>query len=383
MRANGAWVIVSLLLACSSRGQPSGGARGGSTGASSEDGGSVVLDADQACREAVRIWCEREATCRFGDPSNSKGCIEVMAIACPESFFNQASTRTVAGITACLDQLRHLSCTEVYYQLLPSCWSRGTRAGDTPCAYESNCASGRCSSRGRECGFCDQGPAAPGEVCVAVSCRAEDFCHHRTKRCTPGATLVLAPEGAPCDIDAQPSVGCMGDLHCSTPSGKTAGTCRPLALLDLGQPCFQTGAICRPPLFCNDVSSTAQCEMLQTGDALCASVMCDQATYCAPGDGGAQCVPRATAGEVCRDAAGVLIRECEYETICVAATGVCTRLGARGDACSAPAQPCQYGLACTNGRCTPLDTSDCPLVTAPLSGDRAFKPAVPVREAVR
>jgi len=331
--------------------------------------GAVPPEAETACRAAILARCHRIAICD-GDPNDVNTCTAI-SVLCPEYFFNSASTRTVAGVTACLEQIGQPSCTELRLNLFPSCWSRGTRPAGAACAHPSNCASQGCSGGGTRCGVCAAGPVATGESCVSAACGAGDFCHPGTKLCTPGTALVLAAQGEACDLTAQPAVGCKETLHCippTGPEGTAAGTCQPLPLWDVGQPCNQIAGRCKPPLMCfTDFISpdTSECRA-SPPDQMCGPGVCPDVDYCVYSDGGQHCEPRAAVGEACLDAAGKSSRRCVLESVCWQSSGVCTRYGARGDACN-DASPCGTYLVCTGGRCGALSTDACPMV--PVDGN--------------
>ena len=380
-----AWAtMMALLVACSSSGK--GEARGGaggtidSAGSGGEGGGSGAggaagqvsdtavgatvdangndvagaMTAEQACQAAFRARCQRSAVCG-GDPDNWQSCADV-SVNCPEYFFNSGSTRTVAGVTACLDEQARQPCTDLGLGLFPSCWSLGTRPAGAACAYSSSCASGRCStvSDGTACGHCEDGPAATGDSCAKLHCRMGDFCHPGTQLCTPGGTVVHAAKGQACDLSAVPAVGCAGDSQCLMPDGQTAGTCQPMPLLDLGQPCYRVLGICRPPLTCftlvDGTNITSECRAPDP-EPLCGAAPCDAATYCKTVDKKPTCVPKAAVGESCTGDAGTVTTECAPGSFCVGKPGICTKYGNRGDPCNADSQPCSSNLVCSNGRC--------------------------------
>jgi len=326
--------------------------------------GDAPTTADDLCRTAIFARCQRLAAC--GGGVSPDGSCTAASAACPDYLFNQASTRTVAGIAACLDELGQQPCSDIDLGVLPSCLSPGTRPAGAACAYSSNCASGGCSGRGMVCGTCAAEPAATGQSCASAGCRAGDFCHPASKLCTSGSTIVHAAQDQPCDLAAQPSVGCAGDLHCIAPTGQTAGTCQPLPLLDVGQPCYQVPGVCRAGLECftniNGSTTTSECVALP-GDPACGSAPCDSTTFCKSGDGGRYCAPRAAVGDVCAGDGGAVIAQCVSGAFCFGG-GVCGKYGMRGDPCS-DAQPCASYLVCTNGRCAPLGTEGC----APMAGD--------------
>jgi hypothetical protein len=329
--------------------------------ATSDDGG-VGTTADQLCRAAIQARCDRLATCA-GTPESAADCAAI-AVTCPDYFFNQASTRTIAAVTSCLAELQQEPCTDLDLELYPSCWSGGTRPAGAPCAYASDCQSTGCSGHGTTCGVCAAGPAATGASCAQVRCGAGDFCHPTTKLCTPGGTIVHAGQGQACDPAADPAVGCTGDLHCIAPSGQTAGMCQPLPLLDLGQPCYQMPGVCRPPLICSisidGATTTSQCVALPS-DSQCGDASCDDTTFCKVTGTSRTCVPRAAVGAVCAGDGGTVTVECVSGALCTGSPGVCTVYGMRGDPCDDATQPCGNYLVCTNGRCAPLGTEGCPL----------------------
>jgi hypothetical protein len=349
----------------------SGGGEGGGIDAAGGGSGGTPTTAEQVCRAAIHAWCDRGAVCSGGVPGTASDCT-AGAAACPDYFFNSSSTRTVAGITGCLDELARQPCSDRDLGLFPSCWGFGTRPAGAACVYSSTCASGGCTGGGTMCGSCTSGPAATGEACGTLRCRAGEFCHPGTRVCTPGSTIVHATPGAACDLSADPAVGCAGDMRCIGPYGQTAGTCQRPPVWDVGQPCYQVtngSGNCRPELQCvitiTGTATTSECQELPP-ERSCPTAPCDATSFCKAGDGGLQCVPRAAVGETCRNDGG-LTAECMRGLLCWGSTGVCTVYSKRGESCIDDVQPCDQYLVCRNGRCEPLGADACPL----SSGDAA------------
>ena len=385
---------MSLLCACSSKGKPAGadastggtggsggasagaagaagvgagGGAGSSAGAPGSDGGPLTT-ADALCRAAIQARCDRLAACG-AYPDSAANCAQLSAVLCPGYFFNSDSTRTIDAVSACIGDLEGESCSDIDLGLFPSCWSPGTRPEGAPCAYPSVCQSGVCTGNSSSCGVCRGGPpAATGESCASLRCRAGDFCHPATKLCTPGNTIVHAAQGQPCDSGALPAIGCAGDLHCVGPYGQTAGTCQPLPLWDLNQPCYETSTVgqCRPPLTCfatiTSTTTTSQC-VPPTPDPGCPTAPCDATQFCASG-ATIHCAPRAAVGEVCAGDGGTTIAQCVAGAFCVASTGVCTTYAKLGEACADVVQPCGDYLTCASSRCVPRGNETCPLSPA-------------------
>jgi hypothetical protein len=88
-----------------------------------------------------------------------------------------------------------------------------------------------------------------------------------------------------------------------------------------------------------------------------AGPQCDDASYCAPGDGGIACVPHPTVGQPCDD----LYATCLFPAVCVKSTGRCAIPRAWGETCDDD-NPCADLLSCVAGGCQPTESVDCPAV---------------------
>src|SRR5512133_606446 len=102
-----------------------GGSGGvGTTGGAGGSGGAGgAMAADEACRAALGAICDRFRTCAgraADDPTILSRPCDDIAAACPDFFFNEASTRTVAGIAGSVAELAALSCTDLDLGLRPT-----------------------------------------------------------------------------------------------------------------------------------------------------------------------------------------------------------------------------------------------------------------------
>ncbi len=339
----------------------SAGARsdaGGTAGASGPGGsaggaGAPSVSATEICVAAVEAQCQRLIACQGA--AAVPDCSRYEAL-CPGYYFNEDSYRTAAGIASCITALASRTCTDVAIGLFPACFTEGKRPTDAPCAYSSQCVSGSCST-GAACSTCRAGGVPVGGSCSSAACQNGSFCHPTTRVCTDGSTVMHAAEGQPCDLSASPVVGCTGDLVCvPATSDSTAGTCTPPP--GIGQPCATvmfSNLVCGPG---------AKCTAPSGGTCLaavpCGTSSCDTNSYCKGGDGGMTCAPLAAVGAACGDATTTQLPPCLPPAVCAGAPGRCVRPRAIGDLCDSN-NPCAASLTCTNGVCSGLKPTDCPI----------------------
>jgi len=312
---------------------------------------AVAMTPTEICRAAIRAQAERAAACQ----GYSIEAVLSVANLCPDYYFNADSTRTVASVAACLGPLAARSCTDFALRLFPGCLGSGQRPAGSGCIYSSQCQTGICGGNGTRCSTCrDVIPV--GSSCAGGTCQDGSFCHPTTGICTDGSTVVHATQGQPCDLSATPVVGCAGDLLCLSGSNVgTLGTCQ--SLPGVGQPCAVStaGLLCAAGTTCTNlgVSGTGTCTLETCGDG----PPCDDASYCAPGDGGLACVPHSTVGQPCDD----LNAACLFPAVCVGSTGKCAIPRAWGETCDDD-NPCADLLSCVAGVCQPTESVDCPAV---------------------
>jgi hypothetical protein len=313
--------------------------------------GAVAMTPTEICRAAVKAQAERVSVCE-GYPLDERLRV---ANLCPDYFFNADSNRTVANVAACLGTLAAQTCTDIVLNFVPSCLSPGKRSAGAGCAYSSQCGSGMCGGTGEECSTCRAGGIPVGSPCRGGDCESGSFCHGGTRTCIEASTIVYATEGQACDLAATPVVGCVGDLLClSGASVSTSGTCRPLP--GAGQPCAVNNIgslVCAAGTTCTNfgISGTDTCTL-----AICGSgPPCNDASYCAPGDGGFACVPLPTLGQPCN----AVSAPCLSPAVCVGSTGRCAIPRASGEICDED-NPCADLLSCVAGTCQPLGSANCP-----------------------
>ena len=359
-------------------GGPSAGGALGTGGSGSADargndsasgGTGGALTADDVCRAALGAICDRFAACGSSpsdDPSTYAPPCNDVAAACPDYFFNETSTRTLAAVGGCLDELKGLSCTDLDLIVRSSCLTPGTAPAGAPCARASNCQSGSCSSNNMGCGVCTGAMVAIGDSCTGNNgCGVGAFCHPATKLCTPTSTIVHVEEGQPCDLAAVPAVGCAGDRYCKTVDSGTAGTCerrQPPIVVDAGQACDAVHTICAPNFICFTITGVLTGDGSYTSVSTCVPMdscgdtACDETTYCKVSGGRQSCAPRAAAGERCLGDGGTT--PCANTLYCASTTGLCTAPGRQGDACD-DSRLCDDQFLCLGGLCTPLSTQAC------------------------
>jgi len=374
------WILASLLGAsgCSSSDTPpsrdqSAGAGGdvtggtggsdGTAGMSSDSGASVGSDAstggpdtpESVCRDAVTAQCQRRADCGMNTTLQCFGFPNL----CPEYYFGPGSPRTVESIRACLPAIRQLSCSDLAVNALPSCLVGGERTMGMGCAYGSQCASTSCEGGSQQCGKCSA-LAQIGDSCGAAQCAPGAFCHPITMKCESLASIVHGAEGAKCNDQASPVLGCAFDLICMAAPGATEATCQ--HFISEGQPCPGLGALpCATGHVCVRNAQTGGGNCLSI--ASCSTTPCDANSYCQYNTTQIACAPRATEGQTCMMTNDTGVIPCVSGTTCTPTSGgplgVCLKTGsARSLGCS-EAGTCPYPLQCLGGRCGPLDPTTC------------------------
>ena len=325
-----------------------GSAGAGGATASSGTGGSNSLDPTEVCRAAIQAQAERLFTCTGQDTMESYLRV---ANACPDYVFNPDSNRTVEAVAACIPALRARTCTDVVLAIMPSCYANGKRDASAGCAFSSQCKSGVCNGGGISCGVCSAGGKPAGSACQFwYECAGGLHCTS-SGHCAENGTLTYAAEGQPCDLDATPVAGCIGDLYCK----KSTGTCT--AAPGAGQPCIGNGmsngmysnSICAAGTTC--VQGTCQ---LPGG---CGSgLQCDSTSYCASTGSGLACAPRALLGQGC--SGGTSGQPCLAPAVCIDYVK-CVVPRAEGEACDTD-NPCDRYLNCAGGTCQKLTAAACP-----------------------
>jgi len=347
------------------------GGTGGSLGAggTSSDSGTTVAQGgstgggpdtpESACRDAVLAQCQRRVDC--GGASAGLACFGYANL-CPEYYFSAGSTRTVEGVRACVSTIQHMSCSDLAVDALPDCLVGGTKTSGMACAYGSQCASTYCVGGSQQCSKCSD-IAKVGESCGSgnTECATGSFCNARgSMKCESLTSIVHGAEGAACNENASPVLGCAEDLLCIA-SSNTASSCKRRvaegsACLGLGNvPCV-LGSVCvRDP-----VTGGGFCRSL----AACGTTPCDASSFCNYSLTPIACVPRATEGKTCSISNDTGVLPCVAGTVCTPITsggsqGACLKPGsARAVTCS-PTMACPYPLQCVNGKCGLLDPNTC------------------------
>ena len=308
------------------------------------------MTATEVCQAAIQTQCDRVVVCDGALATTN--CIG-FANPCPEYYFNSASNRTVAGIAACLPALAARTCTDIALDLYPSCFVYGNLPAGSGCAYPSQCGSGNCGA-GDVCATCRAGGVPVGGSCATAACVSGAFCHNGV--CAAGSAVVHATQGQPCDLNGDPVTGCVGDLLCiPSVSGGTTGTCTPAP--GAGQPCATmspSASICAPGTICTAPASG----VCQVVNGCGSGVVCDSASYCAGGDGGTHCAPRAKLGEACDAPETAVLPPCQAPAQCSGTPAMCTVPQRRGESCDAE-HTCDSLLTCIGAICQPLGADSC------------------------
>ena len=332
-----------------------GGAAGGATGgtyATGGTGGDLSMDPTEVCRAAIQAQAERMTACLGQDTVDS---YMRSAQACPEYVFNPDSNRTVQDVADCLPALLARTCTDVAAAVMPACYANGKRDSGAGCAFASQCKNGVCNGGGQSCGVCYAGGKPAGSACQFwYECAVGLHCTY-SGHCADNGSPVYAAEGQPCDLDATPIAGCVGDLYCNRSGTDRAGTC--IAPPGAGEACAGNGmangmgssTICAAGTAC--VQGTCQ---LPGGCG--AGLQCDSASYCASTGSGLACAPRASVGQGC--SGGTSGYPCVAPAICLDYVK-CGIPRVAGEACDAD-NPCDRYLICMGGPCQKMVAATCP-----------------------
>jgi hypothetical protein len=378
-----------------------------------DDGGGGGTDSGpptekSSCVTYITAFCEKSTSC---NPSIKKEACQQSAELCPEYFFSEGSTRTIASMLECAAEFAKISCTDWNAGLRPSCQTPGTLAAGSVCISPAQCASSNCDNLviGTRCGRCSALYGAD-EECTDTGtfgpkvCPPNQQCDQTTKRCAPIVAPTVLAAGAPCTSNSSTEL-CPTGTDCYTSSTDAGtGTCQ--APPSPGNPCVHrpgiTGVVCAPDGYCQlDTASSGTCIAKAKVDQPCGfngsySIECETNLYCkndtcaafealgAPCDRFDSCGPtnycdRAAAMPTCKppaangaicgivdeaDGGGTFYVPCASKDCRVGTTAGTTTcqsaptLG-RGADCSGNPGGCYSVLACVNGTCTGLDQAAC------------------------
>ena len=403
----GAWVLALGVSACSSSpsskpgaaaagassaGAANGGAgnvgggtsQGGNANAGSAGSGrgTIVLgdSKTEACIAYAIAECTRLELCTSRTTAD---CLAT-SFACPDLVFSDGSTRTVANVKSCADQLNTFPCDKIAAGYLPDCVSPGTRMGGESCSFSSQCASLSCDrASGSSCGVCKALGVLGGPCSADIACSPGQHCG-TTGMCeaVPPDPTVPGGEGDSCAAGQ----GCFVDMYCSP-----AHICTKEATLGTSckdDPYCPGGSYCAPDTLKCTVSPSAGAACASNGteagscaDSYCLANVCTafpalgapcmvdpqtsqiQKFSCA--DGGhcntalvtpvcvASGVPGAICGEDDECNAGL---QCLCPDLSRCGASICIQIRYAGESCGAPGMVCHPGFSCTDGKCQPLDT---------------------------
>lgn len=395
------------------------------------DADGEVYDPTSACRAYIAASCTHSDYCHpkgvyyavdgsvpQGPPAPLDECLGLEAL-CPEYVFGNGTTRTVAGIVACIADIEAFDCEQWNAGLAPACVTAGTLPADAGCLSAIQCASSSCGGRGVtattvNCGTCTalptngqpcgQSGCLPGYACTEGTCApvvvqhgldagaacaitqatepcAAPYICGSTHTCVPyecGATVcagqtVCNPTTHACEPPATSGQACSA-AYCTDAStcyeDASPPTCG--ALFPLGSSCTATGQ-CIPTTYCS--ARYLECVPYNKEGQSCAQygIECDPTTYCSPTTKvctartttvGSACVVGSSGGD-----------SCSGSNVCVATPdggSICSPPGldaiARGGDCTATGAVCADYLTCIGRTCT-LPIGDCSSVDAG-AGDR-------------
>jgi hypothetical protein len=361
-----------------------GGAnQAGSANPSGGTAGGTVLVGDsktEACIAYAIAACTRAELC---SSRTSTDCL-VQSFACPDLVFSDGSTRTVASVKACAEQINTFPCDKIVAGYLPDCVSPGTRMGGESCSFASQCASLECDSPNHgSCGTC-KAPVVSGGAC------SPDVACAPGLRCGASATCEVAPpdpdvpagEGEPCG----PGPQCFVELYCSatkicTKEPTLGASCKDSHLCPSGSYCATDTFKCTasPPVgsacasdgdetgYCTNAYCLANvCTALPALGAPCMvdpttsqpeEFSCTDGGHCDTSLATPVCVASGAPGATC-----VADGDCNAGLRCLCTdlshcpAPICIQLRYAGESCGAPGMVCHPGFSCTNGNCQPRDS---------------------------
>ncbi len=332
----------------------------GAGGAAAGEGSSTASAADSsmtdACLEYSAARVRRFNECAGGTVRDEED-IERGIQDCPDQYFSEGSTRTVAGLLDCAEQVRNFPCEEIVVSRVPPCVTPGTRVGGESCVYLTQCASLRCSGGGIMCGTC-AAAAGPGEACddSTVTCGANYSCEAGV--CVeipiepppppppPPDPPATKPTGAECANHAE----CTGEDLCFDDNNGGPRVC--MARVELGGFCGGPIWYCHDADYCDPTDDTCKVPPGQgepCGLHFGEPSVCGEHLQCVISGTDATCQP--TPGFECQ-LAGL---DCESGSTCCASpdcpTPTCLRGLKPGDACDVPDARCVHGSQCVAGTC--------------------------------
>ncbi len=352
------------------------------------DADAAVDDPTSACRAYVAASCTHTDYCHppgvyyaieggsQTPPSPLQDCLAIEEL-CPEYAFGKGTTRTIAGIVACVADIEAFDCEAWNAGLAPACVAAGSLPAGAGCLSPIQCASSSCGHRTYvtplSCGTCTD-LAADGEPCGANGCVPGDSCNSGV--CGPAVAQHGLDAGAPCTPAAPEQCAApyiCGDAHTCGPYGGCGAS------------------VCTSPTVCN--SKTLHCDPPATFGQSCAAAYCTDASTCyedaspptcgallpvsSPCTSSDQCVPTTycSAKRLCTTKTGAVGdscvvgssggSSCSGSDVCVTITdggSVCAPAGLdpvpRNGDCAAAGAVCSNYLSCVDGTCT-LPIGDC------------------------
>jgi hypothetical protein len=317
-----------------------------------------------ACRAYVTASCTRGAQCR-GEPAPDPLCSKFAEL-CPEYLFAAGSSRTVASTVECASALATQSCDDLLSGILLPCQTAGTLQGGELCVSNIQCASRSCQGlEPEQCGSCTR----IIDVTADASCAVSGATCPDSYICSASHCVRRLKIGDECGRD---DGECNFDLRCAREDGQATGHCVAATVATVDQPCgaLRSGNVsCARELYCKmGTGSSGVCKAFAALNDACADYSaCGPDAYCAfTAKGVGTCRAGAKAGERCADPVkydgGSYTVPCAARAECSPDAGVCLDPpGGNGAPCTGPLSSCEraIGLSCTNGKCTPLDSTIC------------------------
>jgi len=360
-----------------------GGGTGGMAGPIAGTGGiSGVQLGDsptEVCITYAVAQCLRRTEC-LGRTPTIRDCMS-SARDCPDTFFSDGATRTVAGTKACAAEYATYPCDKLNAGFLPDCATPGTRATGEACLFNAQCASRSCDTRSSGCNQCDSlGELGADCSMPSQGCKPGLFCDRTSNQCVAHIERV---EGAPCTATTGCNYGlycanltctkypahgmdcrtapecldgdyCAADNTCTTPPG-------------VGQPCATAVSgrmYCSSDAYCSFADAThAVCVALPKAGQACGrqlneqmaltNQVCAEGSFCGPTS---TCMPPGPPGATCEDDG-----QCQPELYCACTDSSCSArscvtIGLTDEACGVPGAICHGGFECVDGHCRPRAT---------------------------
>lgn len=270
---------------------------------------------DASCTALATASCNKAAEC---NPSIIKGqfgslatCIERRKISCLGSAAAPGSGFDPTLVNACAASIPSETCMQAAHgPHATACAQKGSLDEGAPCGFGLQCKSGNCDlASGTSCSTCTKPLLPLGSPCTGFQCESG-------LQCVANTCVRASNTGGPCSA-TQP---CWIGAIC------LAGTC--VARANKGESCATIDCDGRLGLACDTATKTCVETVIPALGGACGPPNC----------GAGICKPTSDSGP-----AGICVARIADGMPCDAASG----------------NPCLQASACTGGKCTPFDATNC------------------------